>query len=295
MGLINIGAGLSALGESVANTAGRMGLEEQRSQLETQKLQLAETMKRADQDREFAHQDATTATEIKSREKIAGMSDARDKTTQLNPTEVEAAGLPKGTVAQRKGTGEISIIGSTAKSNEPLTDLGKLKADFDAGRIPEDEYKAGVAKATHQAADDGEPLVEVSDGKGGTIWTKRSQAAGKPGKPEKPDKLTVTDVIAPILQAMADGKELTPSQSKAWDAYTKMDPIKQLIARSLQDAGAAGGLADGDAPPAPGKAPAKAPASKPPKPTQYPDARWSDKENAWIVYQNGKPFALDQK
>ncbi len=41
MGLINIGAGISAVGESIARTAGIAALEEQRSQLETQKITLA--------------------------------------------------------------------------------------------------------------------------------------------------------------------------------------------------------------------------------------------------------------
>lgn len=41
MGMINIGAGLSALGNSVAETAGHMALETQRSNLESQKIELA--------------------------------------------------------------------------------------------------------------------------------------------------------------------------------------------------------------------------------------------------------------
>lgn len=44
MGMINIGAGLSALGSSVADTAGHMAIEQQKSNLETQKLQLADQL-----------------------------------------------------------------------------------------------------------------------------------------------------------------------------------------------------------------------------------------------------------
>lgn len=44
MGLINIGAGFSALGQSVANTAGDMALAQQKSMLENQRMQLADQL-----------------------------------------------------------------------------------------------------------------------------------------------------------------------------------------------------------------------------------------------------------
>lgn len=44
MGMINIGAGLSALGNSVAETAGHMALETQKSNMEEQKLRLADQL-----------------------------------------------------------------------------------------------------------------------------------------------------------------------------------------------------------------------------------------------------------
>lgn len=44
MGMINIGAGLSALGESVAKTAGGMAIEQQRANMEEQKLRLADQL-----------------------------------------------------------------------------------------------------------------------------------------------------------------------------------------------------------------------------------------------------------
>lgn len=251
MGLINFGAGLAAMGQSVANTAGSMALEAQRSTLETQKLQLAEQLRSASEsaskDREFAHQDATTDKEIKSRETIARMGDDREKTTQLTADEVAEAGLPKGTVAQRDGTGKIAIIGSTAKGNEPLTDAGKLQADLDAGRITQKQYDAAFAKMTHEPHDPSDPLVEVDDGMGGTKFVTRQDAVGKPGK--KRDK-SLSDVVVPILQKVAEGKPLLPGERDALETYQKLGFAERLMNGLNQ-----GGATDPNAPKAPGAAP----------------------------------------
>ncbi len=271
MGLINLGAGLSAMGESIAHTAGVAGLEAQRSQLETQKLQLAQSMRLGEQDREFAHADARTDKEISAR------SAETDKEIGARKDLADSA-------ARRE---------AEEKNTAPISDVAKLQADLKAGRISQEQFDAAFAKATYEPDGTSEPLVEVSDGKGGTIYTPRSQAAGKPGKPEKPDKLSVTDVIAPILQKMSNGTPLTTGESAAWEAYTKLDPIKKIMVDAIKAAGEGGGLED--KPPGAAPAPAKVPAAKPPKPTgEYSDAQWSDKYSAWVVIRNGKPFAVEK-
>jgi hypothetical protein len=59
-GLINFGAGLSAMGSAIADTAGKMGLAQQQTDLESQKLLLADQLQRGRDQAQFAQQDKIT-------------------------------------------------------------------------------------------------------------------------------------------------------------------------------------------------------------------------------------------
>lgn len=62
MGLINLGIGLAAAGQSVADMAGKMGLSQQQSDLEKEKLLLADQLQQGRDRSLFAHQDSNLAT-----------------------------------------------------------------------------------------------------------------------------------------------------------------------------------------------------------------------------------------
>lgn len=81
--------------------------------------------------------------------------------------------------------------------------------------------------------DSSEPLQEISDPNSptGSSFVTRSNAIGKPGKGRVE---SAGDLMVPILKKIANGEPVTADETKAWEMYTKMDPIKQAIAKALQ-------------------------------------------------------------
>lgn len=179
MGMINLGVGLSELGKSVANTAGDMALSQQKSQMEFQKTLLAEQLRvnrpmtayQASEVNRNAALDKAKATDEDYKTLDSGSADIAKAMT---PTDVSSLGsaAPGLSFGQREKISDQESLKS-AKETGPLTDIGKLRADLDAGRISKPDYDAAVTKATHEPGSDSSPYdnpveVEVNDGQGGT-------------------------------------------------------------------------------------------------------------------------------
>ena len=132
---------------------------------------------------------------------------------------------------------------------------------------------------------------------------------------------TMSQIIAPILQDVADGKKLRPGQQAALDTYQKLSAMDRLTRDSIGGGGTGADYTDEDtgggspppapdAPPPPALAPRPSisPASQAPTgvsspsapalpgaadttrkpPGGYPDAQWSDKAKGWVVKKDGK-------
>lgn len=132
MGLLNFGAGIAAAGRAVSQFGGTAALEAMKSDLEDQKIRLADQLstqretnlagvragyERQGQQEQFARETSPEA--IKAKADIAGQS---AKATAAAETEALAA--------------------------RPQTELSKLRADYDAKRIDSKTYKAGEARLT---------------------------------------------------------------------------------------------------------------------------------------------------
>lgn len=163
----------------------------------------------------------------------------------------------------KKGAKKDIGIKTAPKNTDPIKDKVQGKDGRWYG-VTEGGKKVDLGVDGKLPNDDGEPLVEVDDGKGGSIFQRRSDAVGKPGKR---GVLNAGDVMAPILQKVRDGAELTSGEQKAWDMYTKLNPMNQLLRDAINGGGAnssAASLIDGGSNAAPVAAPVVAPAAPAP-------------------------------
>lgn len=193
MGLINLAGGLSAAGGAVSKFAGDLALQQQKSNYETQKELLANQLISAREDArtQFTQSQETARTQatIDSRNQRAA-DVATAKVTAENQAEVDKGSTD---IEKAMTPADVATLGSkapglsfqqrlgmlpgeeekAAKESAPLTDVGKLKADLDAGRISAPDYAAALAKATREPASESNPYdnpveVEINDGQGGT-------------------------------------------------------------------------------------------------------------------------------
>lgn len=154
----------------------------------------------------------------------------------------------------------------------------------------------------------GEDLVEVYDSTSptGTKWVTRKEAQGQPGKTgakeageaARADEQTRRDDAETQATYEADQKASWLSGDTAdfgaggRDAWIKKRTEEILNGNSGESAanGNSGAEASGSGKSVPaGKSPDKAN-----KPSQYPDAKWSDKAGGWVVNRQGKWYLIEE-
>lgn len=119
--------------------------------------------------------------------------------------------------------------------------------DEETGKVrytPKGQAKGLLSPKSKPDAASSEPLEETYDPKSGQITlTPRSRAAGLLSKANKPgasgdDQIQPADVAGRILDKMARGQALSKEEMAAFEAYQKLDPFRQALARALAGGGA---------------------------------------------------------
>jgi hypothetical protein len=85
MGLINLGAGLSALGSSVAQTAGEIAMSQQKAEMETQKLLLADQLKSSSDRFTQGQENLRNQSRIDAEDRRAAAPEYGEKGVGVNP------------------------------------------------------------------------------------------------------------------------------------------------------------------------------------------------------------------
>lgn len=171
------------------------------------------------------------------------------------------------------------------------TDDGRLIGFTRSGEVIEYKYK-GKAKP--------EDLVEVGDPDSptGSRYVPKSQAAGQPGKFSNDALDTYHNRQKTEWEDARRQAEREASDKAKWfstdetdfaddggsrSAFIERRTNEILRERKRQNSSAAPSRND----------PSHDKDGRPPKPTEYPDARWSDRAGAWVVQRDGKWFAVE--
>ena len=154
----------------------------------------------------------------------------------------------------------------------------------------------------------GDDLVEVYDSTSptGTKWVTRKEAQGMPGKTgaqeagesARADEQTRRDDAE--TQATYEADQKAGYFSRDATDFGPEGRQKWIENRTKEILNGDGGkqAANGNSGAAPSGSGQPAPARKSPdkanKPSQYPDAKWSDKAGGWVVNRNGKWYVIEE-
>lgn len=221
----DFGAGLSQAGTAVAATAGAYTLEQQKAELETQKIQLADQLAGA---REEKGRQFTTSERVATQGFTAGENTA-NRENALKLANINADAVVKSAGIHAGGTIAAATIGATAHSGDVRAQI-TAAADLEEKRLAQNKplidaevLQKGVATVAAKAVNDAKDELAAARATGDPVKLKEAQQ--KVFDAEYSSQAQVQQVSVLQTQAKLAEQNLTNAQTRLQQA---MDPTKGM-------------------------------------------------------------------